>query len=97
MINAKLLQNAYVKLYKELREFLWDMPVIELIAELEVATFTAFPDIEDISNKLKKLSQLGKSIIEEDNDLKLRIDEFEKLLEEQPTVYASLKTFKEEA
>lgn len=62
------LQQAYINLYKFLRQYIWDFSVVELIADLEVAAFTRFPDKDKLSILIKKLdSELRDLLKGEDN------------------------------
>lgn len=46
------LRAAYQKLYKFMMQYLWDFDTVELLANIEIEIFKAFPDV----NRLKKLT-----------------------------------------
>ena len=54
MINSYELQTAYVNLYRCLRDYIWDYDVVVEWAEVETKIFSAFPDISNLQNIVKK-------------------------------------------
>lgn len=83
MIAAAILQNAYNDLYIKLRNYIWDYETVVKIAELEVATYMAFPDIENIRYAFSRLKNdvRDSDIYPDDEELQQALDAFEEKLE----------------
>jgi len=58
-INSSDIQICYEHLYSFLMDFLWEFPVVQDLANLELAIFKRFPDKEEMQ---KCLAQLKHSI-----------------------------------
>lgn len=82
MISAAELQYAYVKLYAQLRKYIWNFDTVTLIAELEVACYQLFPDIDKVKDLLAKLHRAVKTVESDDEDMKKTFDKFEDLLKD---------------
>lgn len=95
MITTNDLQRCYIDLYKRLREYLWPFSTVELIADLEVATFCSFPDINDVSSKLNRLCIDIRDCAKEDNDMNDAIDSMRKLLSSGSEIYCKIKNVNE--
>ena len=96
MVQATTLQSAYVDLYSKLRNYVWDFETIQAIADLEIATYQTFPDLEHIQGCLESLwstISLGYSI--DDEDLSDAYDSFKDVLSESDEIYAGIQVFKE--
>lgn len=57
LMSFNELQNRYIQLYKLLRNYIWEYDIVELIADLEVLTFTAFTDKEELKKALDALER----------------------------------------
>lgn len=97
MITANKLQNSYNFLYENMRNYIWDFETVTALADLEVATYQRFPDIDSVGNKLAVLKKRTASsdAYKEDDELKNAFDEFESSINDADNLYASIKTFKE--
>lgn len=62
------LQQAYIKLYTFLRQYIWDFSVVEIIADLEVATFTRFPDKGKLQSLIRKLETEIRDLLKGDDN-----------------------------
>ena len=51
MITQQDLARKYVKLYECVRQYIWPVETVQDLAELEVATYERFPEIEEIRKK----------------------------------------------
>ena len=51
------IQARYQKLYIEMRKYIWNLDVVERLAELEVAIYHKFPDKADMQSKLGLLNE----------------------------------------
>lgn len=95
MFSSTELQNMYNRLYVELRKYVWNIDVVESIAELEVACYTAFPSIEEVWKHFNELNRSIKSELdaEDDADLLKALEKFRSdLTEGGSDVYVKLNS-----
>ena len=90
MINSVRLQDAYINLYSELRKYIWRFDIVELIADLEVAVFTRFQNINRVNELITKLYFEIKNLITEDDDLNEAFNKFFDIIQEADTVYVKI-------
>ena len=55
VITSSDIQVRYEQLYKFLMDFLWEFPVVQQIANLEIAIFKRFPDKDEMLKCLREL------------------------------------------
>lgn len=93
MIAAAILQSAYNDLYTKLRNYIWDYETVVKIADLEVATYMAFPDIDNIKRAFSKLSVDIKDsdIYSDDEELQQALDEFDEKLQGADQLFYKLE------
>lgn len=94
MLSAKQIQNSYIKLYKQLREYIWPYEVVKDIANLEISCFQTFPSLDDIKLNLSKLKQKCLRYLDIDDD-QLVLEEFDdmsELLDSEDTLFAKIQT-----
>ena len=93
MIAAAILQSAYKDLYTKLRNYIWDYETVVKIADLEVATYMAFPDIDNIRRAFSKLSVDIKDsdIYSDDEELQQALDEFDEKLQGADQLFYKLE------
>ena len=93
MIAAAILQSAYNDLYIKLRNYIWDYETVVKIADLEVATYMAFPDIDNIRRAFSKLSVDIKDsdIYSDDEELQQALDEFDEKLQGADQLFYKLE------
>ena len=84
------LQNGYIDLYKQLREYIWDFSTVELLSELEISIFTAFPERDKIKSTLQSLKYQIKDQFEDNEDLKKAYESLDKLVESDDAFYGRL-------
>jgi hypothetical protein len=91
IIDMHDISYAYVKLYRELRNYIWPYETVEHIAELEIAVHNRFPNLQDVRTYFNLLCQdINRSDIE-DEDLDRAIEQFRSYIEsDDSTVYAIL-------
>lgn len=97
-ISSTMLQKAYVDLYKELRNYIWDFRVVDTLTDLEVETFQTFPNVSQLRRYLLLLKQQvsGTDAMNDNESMNKAFDKFEELLAgDDLTVYSSLETFRE--
>lgn len=90
MITSKQLQNEYIRLYPNLRNYIWPISAVEDIANLEISTFTRFPDIDMVKRYFNKVNYNCNKLVDEDEELKISLDRFSNLLETDECMYAKL-------
>lgn len=86
MVTSTQLQNKYIKLYECIRNYIWSYEVIDSLADLEIETFKALPDIMVVKAILDRLHVQTRNICKEDEDLECAFDEFEEILENDTEV-----------
>lgn len=91
------LQQAYIRLYRYLRQFIWDFSVVELIADLEVQSFTTFPNVDKLRAVVTKLDSELRDILRDDENEKLKIawDNFKDIVNNEDTFYHKIHEVKE--
>lgn len=86
MVTSTQLQNKYIKLYENIRNYIWSYEVVNLLADLEIETFKALPDIIQIKSFLDKLHIETRNVCKEDEDLEQSFVDFEQTLEDSDEV-----------
>lgn len=94
MVSFADIQNAYNKLYAELRKYVWDFPVVAALADVEIAVYRTCQNLPDIRAKYYRLKSMITDILYEDDDLKKRLSSFEKLINKDQT-YVKLNQVEE--
>lgn len=98
MITATNLQCAYNDLYKEVRRYIWDFETVSALADLEVATYQTFPDIDQLKIAFSTFKRYVDStgLLRDDEDLKRAFDAFDEILSDDDLeLYANIKSFQE--
>lgn len=100
MITTNDLQRFYVDMYRQIREYLWPFRIVEALADLEIACYKAFPDIDEVKQCFRRLSSEIKfqADKEENEDLLKSIDKFQKFLDDEDNmdgVYSKLNSVRE--
>lgn len=95
MISMNDLETSYIHMYKDLRNYIWGFDTVETLADLEIATFSRFPDLEKVSNLFNKLYQDIREICAEDEDLNNSVEKFRTLIESDDSCYCTLTRVKE--
>ena len=91
IIEMHDISYAYIRLYRQLRNYIWPYETVEHIAELEVAIHNRFPDLQDVRKYFNLLCRdIDKSEID-DEDLEKAVQQFESCIESEDSVlYAIL-------
>ena len=95
MINSILLQNLYQKIYSALREYIWSMDIVELIADFEIACYSAFPDLAKVKSAFSALRREVLDAVKGDDELEAAFYNFNKFIDSANTSYLPLKVVKE--
>ena len=93
MVSNTELQLAYVELYKQFRKYIWEFKIIKDLANLEIETYRAFPDMNVLSKYFGILYSEIRNILEEDEDLNKSFESFSQLLKDvEKTIYKGIDT-----
>ena len=95
MISASDFQRIYVKIYKCMREYIWDFDVVDALSDFEVSVYRLFPDIYEIEKKFNDLRRIVDSYELDDPDMDKYFDKFQELLDSDDSIYYAVTTFKE--
>jgi len=87
MLTSPDLQQAYIEMYKALREYIWEFRTVETLANLEIATFAAFPNLLKVKQLYSELKLLTNEVAAEDKGLEKSIKKFGDLLENVDSLY----------
>lgn len=88
------IQNAYNKLYAEIRKYIWDFATVAALADLEIAVYKTCQDLSDIRTKFLRLKSMLIEIMYSDEEIKHRLEYFEDLINEGD-VYVKLNMVQE--
>ena len=80
-MSSKDIKRKYIKLYSNLRNYLWDYYAVSVIVDLENSCLKAFPDMTSVRRNCQELYGLAKDAMQYDDDLKASFDEFRKCVE----------------
>ena len=98
MKSSNELHNAYNDLYREIRQYIWSIRTVQLLAALEIETYKAFPDVSEVQ---RCYDALHRDIVhsldrdEDSEDLYKSMESFENTLKEADTIYNDIYTVKE--
>ena len=96
MISSRDIQNSYINLYRNLRNYVWEFHTVELLAELEIAVYKSFPDIDEIRNIFNHLYQDVRDVMRNDEDLRDSVESFKSIISQKDTeFYFKLNQVKE--
>lgn len=95
MINSITIQTEYQKLYAQVRRYLWPFDVVEILAELEIACYQAFPSVQDIRGKFSKLQRELSDTAKNDEELQKSLTDFENVINSDDTTYLTLNKVRE--
>jgi len=74
-------QRAYNELYKQLRNYTWPLDTVEKLADVEVACYDAFIDIDKLRMSLNKLKSSVSDIVKKDEDLKSAFEYIDEVID----------------
>ena len=95
MTSIADIQNQYVNLYEQLRNYIWDFDTVAAIANLEIDVYESFPDMKQVTVDFLKLRNCINQFEYEDEDLDNAIASFEDVISESDEVYVKLNQVKE--
>lgn len=83
VITSSDLQVMYEQLYTFMMQYLWEFPVVQDLANLEIAVFKRFPDKDEMSKCIRELNYDISATYNELEDMDQ--DEFKKAFEKLET------------
>lgn len=90
MISSQEIQQAYNDLYVEMRNYIWSFPVVNILAEFEIACYETCPDLDKVRKLFDALKREVTEVLREDDTFKDAFDAFESLVKDADEVYAKL-------
>lgn len=81
MNSSKEIQNAYVDMYTNLRNYIWEFDTVERLANLEIEVYNSFPDIDKIKSAFNALYLDVRYVLNEDEKLSESVEGFKELIE----------------
>lgn len=93
--SSQLFRNFYIRLYKELRKYLWDFDTVNLIADIELSAYKSFPDVAQLKLLLGRLRQNLFETLREDDELRKSLEDFEESVNDNQEVVLFIKRPKE--
>lgn len=94
MVSFADIQNAYNKLYAEIRKYVWDFPTVAALADLEIAVYKTCQNLYDVKIKFYRLKSCVTDVALIDKELSNALDSFEELANETD-VYVKLNQVEE--
>lgn len=95
MVNRTEIENAYIRLYTQIRKYIWSYDEVELIAKLESAAMQAIPDINHIRFCLEALYRFTNERIQTDSDLCDAYTDMYDLLKDEHASYSDIQIIRE--
>ena len=90
IIDMHDISYAYIRLYRQLRNYIWPYETVEHIAELEIAVHNRFPNLQDVRKYFYLLCQDIRRSDVEDEDLDKAVEQFKSYVDSDDVVYATL-------
>lgn len=90
MITLQDLTRQYVKMYEAVRKYIWPFETVQDLAELEIAIYNRFPDIENVKSKFNKFYQDIRLECQEDEELDAQIEVLRDIINSEDIVYSLL-------
>lgn len=82
-VSSQDFRNTYVKLYNDIRRYLWPYDVLEILSDIEVNIYSAFIDIKKLQVDFAKLRKAMQDTLKEDKLLEGYVDKMQKLLDDE--------------
>lgn len=95
MLSLVDLKKYYIKLYEEIRNYIWNFNTVQHLAELEISVFRRFPLLSEVRNNFNQLYSCIRRICEEDEDLALAAQNFRNIVNSTDELYSMIQQPKE--
>lgn len=90
MLSFNDYQRAYRDIYVNMRNYIWGVDVVEILANFEVAVYDTFMDKATVQKYFSRLVRAITALDIDDDDLQKSLDNFQKLLDSDEEIYAPL-------
>lgn len=95
MISARILQNSYQNMYEEVRRYVWDIDTVEVLAELEISIFSAFPNMAKVKKFAHKFESLAHEAMKKDKELSKAVTKLIELVDSESITYHNIYQVRE--
>lgn len=95
MISSVRIQDRYNRLYKCLREYLWDWSSIEAIADFELACYKAVPDLATVRSRFGSICAICGQLRRENEELDSELNAMASLLNDDDSIYKKIEVCRE--
>lgn len=95
MLSLTDLKKYYIKLYQELRNYVWDFNTVRHLAELEISVFRRFPLMPEIRTNFNQLHSCISRTIQDDEYLAEAVNNFKSLIDSSDSFYSMIVQPKE--
>lgn len=94
MTSSAELQVQYTHLYKQLRKYIWDIEVVQGLAELEIEVYSKFPNLDKAKAKFNVVRSAAYEAAKTDKELDKELKAFSSMLDTcaDDTMYAKLRS-----
>lgn len=89
MISYTEVRNAYDNLYVEMRKYIWSIPVVEALVDLEVASYQTCLDMNRVAACFNKLKKEVEPLVD-DEYLTKAFDKFQNIIDKHEDPYVKL-------
>lgn len=96
LISLKDIQRVYEKMYTELSRYIWSFEAISKLADLEIAAYNRFPDLDSVRKTFSEFKKFIQPTLAEDEELKKTVEDFEEVINSANDVYAKIITVRED-
>ena len=90
MLSSIDIQRKYVEFYRNMRNYIWPYSAVECLADLEIETYKAFPDVNNIRKKLFELYPYIKNTLRDDEDFNSAYEDFRDALDVSCDTYLKI-------
>lgn len=84
------LKKGYVKMYEEIRNYIWDFNTVKHLADLEISVFRRFPHLPEVRSNFNQLFSCISRICGEDEYLAEAVENFRALINSTDEIYSMI-------
>ena len=95
MLSLTDLKKYYIKLYEEIRNYIWDFTTVKSLADLEISVFRRFPLISEVRTNFNQLYSCISRTCNDDEYLAKAVKDFRDLIESTDEIYSMIVQPKE--
>lgn len=86
LLSSQDFRNSYEKFYNRIRNYLWPIDVLKMLADVEVDIYSAFIDYSELRKHLDRLASYIRDQLKEDDYLRKSYEELVDLLDDTDEV-----------